>query len=102
MSASCSKLACWVVIGEPGAARVADIRSGNVASDARVDTMNELDREVLSDDEPALDWIRDWQQLAASREAFATQLEEGIDAPIVIPTVDGYPITANESADVHR
>jgi hypothetical protein len=90
-SASCSKLAGELTNRTRD--RVADIRSGNVAIDALVDTMNELDREVLSDDEPALDWIGDWQQLAASREAFASQLEEGIDAQLVIPTVDGYPIT---------
>ena len=39
--------------------RMADIRSGNVAIDALEDAMNELDREALRDDEPALDWIDD-------------------------------------------
>jgi hypothetical protein len=38
---------------------MADIRSGNVAIDALEDAMNELDREALRDDEPALDWIDD-------------------------------------------
>lgn len=76
------------------------IRAGNEGISELVVTMNGIDRNTLEEDEPALDWIADWEQLAVQREAFAEALEDGREAVFEIPqTADEYPIS-KRMADV--
>lgn len=77
-----------------GADRQERIVAGNVAIDELVRGIEELDRSVLADDEPALDWVADWERLATEREAFGERLAGNSAARFKIPeTDDGYPIT---------
>lgn len=71
------------------------VAAGNAAIATLVDDVEALGRERLADDDPALDWIADWQRLAEARAAFA-QASAGGDANAAVfeaPTTDGFPIT---------
>lgn len=52
-----------------------------------------LGRDKLEDDHPTDDWLADWEALVEARERYAQDLSAGRRARLVVPTVDGRPIT---------
>jgi hypothetical protein len=74
--------------GEVGAIRAQDQALGRL-----VTSMEALGQDRLSHDHPAQPWIADWQTLIRLRETYADDLAAGRHPTLVIPTIDGYPIT---------
>jgi hypothetical protein len=44
-----------------------------------------VDGDVIRDDEPAVDWLRDWDRLVEARETYAERLVRGSTADLEIP-----------------
>ena len=76
------------VTGEVGV-----IRAQDQALTSLVTSMQALGQDRLSHDDPALLWIADWQTLIHLRETYADDLAADRHPTLVIPIVDGYPIT---------
>ena len=76
------------VTGEVGA-----IRTQDQALSSLVASMQALGQDRLNHDHPAQLWIADWQTLIRVRETYADDLAAGHHPTLVIPIVDGYPIT---------
>ena len=72
---------------------VRTIRAQDQALGRLVTSMKALGQDRLSHDHPALPWIADWQTLIQLRETYADDLAAGHDPTLVIPTIDGFPIT---------
>jgi hypothetical protein len=77
--------------GDDRRARVVD---GNTAIGELVRGIEALGASKLADDDPALEWVADWQRLAAARAAYADRVGESSTGLFRIPqTDDGFPIT---------
>ena len=46
----------------------------------------------LSADAPAVEWVRDWEQLVAARDVYARALSAGRHPTLALPEVDGRPL----------
>lgn len=80
-------------LSAPGVERRARLTSGNAAIEALVVRMEALGSDVLSDDKPAVDWLKDWERLAVARAAFGDTLVDAGATSFVIPDDNGVPIT---------
>ncbi|WP_157180803.1 hypothetical protein [Actinopolymorpha alba] len=69
------------------------MRQENAAVMEMVRAVRALGTERLEDDHPTLAWLDDWEALVRLREEYATNLAAGRPATLVLPTIDGYPIT---------
>ncbi|HZC25857.1 MAG TPA: hypothetical protein VE287_02470 [Actinopolymorphaceae bacterium] len=77
----------------PAEARADAIRQEDAAVRQMVGVMRTLGPERLDGDQPATAWLADWETLVRLREQFAADLLAGRPARLVLPTVDGYPLT---------
>ncbi|MBL7502252.1 hypothetical protein I6A84_25645 [Frankia sp. CNm7] len=101
MAAACDDLRRSLAhVAPPLSDHPAHVVASMAAQDAAVATMIARDREIgqetLAGDPPALDWLADWEALLRARhEAERTLLGSQGDrqVTVVLPTVDGYPIT---------
>ena len=51
--------------------------------------MNRSGRSELEADQPAAQWLEDWQRLVSARDAYARSLAAGKPKPMELPTIDG-------------
>jgi hypothetical protein len=93
-SAACAQMresavAAAVASTQPVPRRVGAINAQNDAIVELVTTMQGLGDERLAADQPAAQWVEDWQRLVAVRDAYARSLAAGKPDPIQLPTIDG-------------
>ena len=69
--------------------RVGAINAQNDAVIELVTTMSRLGRQQLEADQPAAQWLEDWQRLVSARDAYARSLAVGTPTPMALPTIDG-------------
>ncbi|TPG17133.1 hypothetical protein EAH86_10220 [Pedococcus bigeumensis] len=69
--------------------RVGAINAQNDAVTELIATMNQLGPDRLQADQPADQWLEDWQRLVSARDAYARSLAAGKPKPMVLPTIDG-------------
>jgi hypothetical protein len=81
--------AAAVATTAPISQRVGAINAQNDAVTELVATMNELGAKRLESDQPANQWLEDWQRLVAARDAYARSLAAGRPTPMTLPTIDG-------------
>ncbi|GAB3057243.1 hypothetical protein GCM10027053_18650 [Intrasporangium mesophilum] len=74
------------------------IRTQDVAVQELVDVMSRLGHDRLAGDHPPLGWLDDWRTLIRLRETYARELLAGQNARLVVPRVDGVPITRRMTA----
>jgi hypothetical protein len=87
-----SAAAAAVSTAAPRAQRVGAINAQNDAIVTLITRMEQLGAERLAADQPAPQWLEDWQRLVAARDAYARSLAAGKPKPLAIPTVDGASI----------
>lgn len=95
---ACQKLRVEVDAASPpaggGAAEMArSIRLQDRAIQGLVDQMTRLGQDRLAGDHPSLFWLDDWRTLLRLRESYARDLLAGRKPHLVLPRVDGIPIT---------
>lgn len=69
--------------------RVGAINAQNDAVVDLVTTMNGIGRARLEADQPAAEWLEDWQRLVSARDAYARSLAAGKPTPMALPTIGG-------------
>src|SRR5689334_11205714 len=69
--------------------RVGAINAQNDAVVELITTMQTLGSERLEADQPAAQWVEDWQRLVTVRDAYARSLAAGKPKPMELPTIDG-------------
>ena len=72
--------------------RIERVSLGNAAIGRLVDGMYALGVSTLAD-EPAIEWTRDWERLAAARSEFGARLRSDAGAVFLEPEVAGHPIS---------
>lgn len=95
---ACQKLLVEVDAASPpagasSAATARSIRLQDSAIQGLVDRMSGLGQDRLAGDHPSLFWLDDWRSLIRLREAYARDLLAGKKPHLVLPRVDGVPIT---------
>lgn len=93
-SSACAKMrdsaaAAAVVSTAPVARRVGAINAQNDAVTELITTMQSLGAPTLEADQPAAQWLEDWQRLVTARDAYARSLAAGKPKPLNLPTIDG-------------
>lgn len=93
-SAACAKLrestaAAALPTTAPLSRRVGAINAQNDAVTELVATMRALGDQELEADQPAAQWVEDWQRLVSARDAYAQSLAAGKPKPMNLPTIDG-------------
>jgi hypothetical protein len=78
----------------PLAQRVGAINAQNDSVVQLITTMNQLGEERLQSDQPAAQWLEDWQRLVSARDAYARALASGKPTPMTLPTIDGEGLVA--------
>jgi hypothetical protein len=73
----------------PVSQRVGAINAQNDAVVELVTTLSRLGRARLDADQPAAQWLEDWQRLVAVRDAYARSLAAGKPKPMALPTIHG-------------
>ena len=84
-----SASAAAVATTAPISQRVGAINAQNDAVVELVTTMNGLGRAQLEADQPAAQWLEDWQRLVSARDAYARSLAAGKPKPMALPTIGG-------------
>jgi hypothetical protein len=84
-----SAAAAAVATTAPIPQRVGAINAQNDAVTELVSAMNKLGPERLESDQPAGQWLEDWQRLVSARDAYARSLVAGKPKPMVLPIIDG-------------
>lgn len=74
------------------------IQAQNEALERLTATVRSLGQERLDADHPAQYWLSDWDTLIRLRAEYAANVEAGKPATLVIPEVDGIPITNRMSS----
>lgn len=74
---------------QPIPRRVGGINAQNDAVVELITTMQSVGQETLDADQPAAQWVEDWQRLVTARDAYARSLAAGKPTPMVLPTIDG-------------
>ena len=74
------------------AQRVGSINAQNDAVITMVSRLEALGQDKLDSDQPAAQWVEDWQRLVAARDAYARSLAAGKPRPLTLPTIDGRPL----------
>ena len=74
------------------AQRVGAINAQNDAVITLVSRMESLGADRLAADQPAAQWVEDWQRLVRARDEFARGLAVGKAKALVVPEVDGRSI----------
>ena len=69
--------------------RVGAINAQNDAVVELITTMQALGDERLEADQPAAQWVEDWQRLVAARDAYARALAAGKPERMELPTIGG-------------
>lgn len=95
---ACQRLRVEVDAASPpaggGAAEIArSIPLQDTAIHGLVDQMTGLGQDRLAGDHPSLSWLDDWRTLMRLREDYARDLLAGRHPHLVLPRVDGIPIT---------
>jgi hypothetical protein len=72
--------------------RVGAINAQNDAVTELITRMQALGEQRLEADQPAAQWVEDWQRLVTARDAYARSLAAGKPTPMEFPTVDGKPL----------
>ncbi|WP_157581669.1 hypothetical protein [Phycicoccus sp. Soil803] len=72
--------------------RVGAINAQNDAVVELITAMQTLGAERLQADQPAAEWVEDWQRLVSARDAYARSLAAGKPKPMNLPTIDGKPL----------
>lgn len=72
--------------------RVGAINAQNDAVVELVTRMQSLGEQRLEADQPAAQWLEDWQRLVSARDAYARSLAAGKPKPMTLPTIDGKPL----------
>jgi hypothetical protein len=75
-------------------ARVRSIREQNAAVAVMVAQVRGLGSDRLEGDSPTVAWLADWETLIAIREQYAHDLSAGGRPRLVVPIVDGFPVTS--------
>jgi hypothetical protein len=93
-SAACAQMrekaaASAVAPTQPVARRVGAINAQNDAVIELVTRMQALGEQRLEADQPAAQWLEDWQRLVGARDSYARSLAAGKPKPLVLPTIDG-------------
>ena len=96
-SAACAQMrestaASAVAATAPIPRRVGAINAQNDAVVELITTMQALGTEQLEADQPAAEWVEDWQRLVTARDAYARSLAAGKPKPMNLPTIDGKPL----------
>lgn len=78
--------------GATVAQKVGAINAQNDAVVALVSRMQSLGVDRLDRDQPAAEWLEDWQRLVAARDEYARSLAAGKPAAFVLPTIDGHSL----------
>ena len=96
-SAACAQMrestaAAAVAPTAPIPRRVGAINAQNDAVVELITTMQSLGSEQLEADQPAAQWVEDWQRLVAARDAYARSLAAGKPTPMELPTIDGQTL----------
>ena len=76
----------------PLAQRVGAVNAQNDAVVDMLTRLRSLGPTVLDEDQPAAQWIEDWERLVAARDAYARSLATGKPKPLKLPVVDGRPL----------
>jgi hypothetical protein len=84
-----SAAAAAVATTAPVPRRVGAINAQNDAVVELISTMNQLGDARLESDQPAAQWLEDWQRLVTARDAYARSLAAGKPRPMALPTIDG-------------
>lgn len=95
--AACSQMrdaaaAAAVATTAPLPQRVGAINAQNDAIVTLVTRMESMGSDVLAADQPAAQWVEDWQRLVAARDAYARALAAGKPTPLAVPTIDGRSV----------
>jgi hypothetical protein len=93
-SAACAQMrqkaaAAAVAPTQPIPRRVGAINAQTDAVIELVTRMQALGEQRLDADQPAAQWVEDWQRLVAARDSYARSLASGKPRPLVLPTIDG-------------
>ena len=72
--------------------RVGAINAQNDAVVELITRMQSLGEQRLEADQPAAQWLEDWQRLVSARDAYARSLAAGKPKPMTLPTIDGKPL----------
>jgi hypothetical protein len=93
-SSACAKMrdsaaAAAVPTTAPVPRRVGAINAQNDAVTELITAMKTLGDERLEADQPAAQWVEDWQRLVTARDAYARSLASGKPKPMTLPTIDG-------------
>lgn len=93
-SAACARMrdsvaASAVAATAPISVRVGAINAQNDAVVELITTMEGLGEQQLAADQPAAQWLEDWQRLVTARDRYARSLAAGKPKPMVLPTIDG-------------
>ena len=96
-SAACARMrdstvASSVAATAPVPRRVGAINAQNDAVTELITTMRTLGSARLEADQPAAQWVEDWQRLVTARDAYARSLAAGKPKPMQLPTIDGRPL----------
>ena len=74
---------------QPIPRRVGGINAQNDAVVELITTMQSVGQETLDADQPAAQWVEDWQRLVTARDAYARSLASGKPKPMDLPTIGG-------------
>jgi hypothetical protein len=96
-SSACAQMRKTVAAAAVGATqpiprRVGGINAQNDAVVELITTMQSVGQETLDADQPAAQWVEDWQRLVTARDAYARSLAAGKPKPMVLPTIDGRSV----------
>ena len=93
-SAACAQMrestaAAAVAPTAPIPRRVGAINAQNDAVVELITAMQTLGTKQLEADQPAAQWVEDWQRLVTARDAYARSLAAGKPKPMSLPTIEG-------------
>ena len=74
---------------QPIPRRVGGINAQNDAVVELITTMQSVGQARLDADQPAAQWVEDWQRLVTARDAYARSLAAGKPKPMELPTIGG-------------
>ena len=90
-----SASAAAVSAAAPVRQRVGAINAQNDAVSELVSTINRVvPRQTIEADQPAAEWLEDWQRLITARDTYARSLAAGKPKPLAMPTIGGKPLPA--------
>jgi hypothetical protein len=78
--------------GATVAQKVGAINAQNDAVVGMVTQLEALGSDRLDSDQPAAEWVEDWQRLVKVRDDYARGLASGKTKPFVVPTIDGHSL----------